>query len=212
MKKKLTRAFALIGAIVVPTLFYDKAVEKLHEKAEDFEQGVSRVAGQFHEVSQFIKLSYEFKTQEVEEAVEKFTPEQLEELKAIMAAEVYLRDYDGMVCTYQIKSGDTLFKISQKFKVPLETIRAPNPEIHNADLIHTDNMLVIPVPHDFVHPDLKVMTSFERAKPLLDFIGKLESGGRYNRVFGHKDIDFSRKPVAQVLAWQDQYVRNGSAS
>lgn len=209
---KLTRAFALIGAAVIPTFFYEKAASALNEKADRLEDAVVRMAVDFHAVSDPYLVSYQMKSAEMQEAANEMTPEQLADLKALMEAEIFLRDHDGMVCTYMIRAGDTLSKISQKFGVDLGTLRAPNPRNHNSDLIHTGDILVIPVSHDFVHPDLKPMTALERARPLLDFIGHLESRGQYDLVFGGKKIDFSDKTVAQVLNWQDNVVKKGSPS
>ncbi|HRC26371.1 MAG TPA: peptidoglycan DD-metalloendopeptidase family protein [Alphaproteobacteria bacterium] len=53
--------------------------------------------------------------------------------------------------------------------------------------------------------------------PILELIGKHESGGDYNNVYGRKKYgvnqDFTSMTVDQVLAWQQNYTRNvGSAS
>jgi muramidase (phage lysozyme) len=51
--------------------------------------------------------------------------------------------------------------------------------------------------------------------PLLNTIAKGESNGNYNAYFGNaanKAISFTKMPVGEVLQWQDDYVRQGSAS
>lgn len=50
---------------------------------------------------------------------------------------------------------------------------------------------------------------------LLDTIAKGESKGNYNAYFGHThnaDIRFTQMTVGEVLAWQSDYVKNGSPS
>lgn len=49
---------------------------------------------------------------------------------------------------------------------------------------------------------------------LLELIGKHESGGDYNRVYGPgiKRMPLTDMTINQVLAWQRQYTNNGSAS
>lgn len=52
-------------------------------------------------------------------------------------------------------------------------------------------------------------------RPLLDTIAKGESNGNYNAYFGHPDnteLRFTRMTVAEVMAWQQEYVRQGSPS
>lgn len=51
--------------------------------------------------------------------------------------------------------------------------------------------------------------------PLLTTIAKGESNGNYNAYFGHgenQSIHFTDMTIDQVLAWQDDYVKQGSAS
>ncbi|MDB5181336.1 MAG: hypothetical protein JWP13_99 [Candidatus Saccharibacteria bacterium] len=51
--------------------------------------------------------------------------------------------------------------------------------------------------------------------PLLDTIAKGESHGNYNAYFGNAgntSIRFTEMTVSQVLIWQEEYVRQGSAS
>jgi muramidase (phage lysozyme) len=51
--------------------------------------------------------------------------------------------------------------------------------------------------------------------PLLNTIAKGESRGNYNAYFGHADntsLEFTDMTIAQVLAWQAQYVQQGSPS
>lgn len=50
---------------------------------------------------------------------------------------------------------------------------------------------------------------------LLNLIARGESGGNYNAYFGHagnRKIVFADMTVGEVLAWQDEFVRRGSAS
>ncbi len=51
--------------------------------------------------------------------------------------------------------------------------------------------------------------------PLLSTIAKGESKGNYNAYFGNAtntEINFTSMTVAEVMRWQEDYVRNGSAS
>jgi muramidase (phage lysozyme) len=53
------------------------------------------------------------------------------------------------------------------------------------------------------------------ARSLLGLIGQHESGQNYNAVYGHSKgngVDFTNMTVNEVLAWQRQYVNDGSAS
>ena len=55
----------------------------------------------------------------------------------------------------------------------------------------------------------------EERKPLLDLIGKVEASGNYNAYYGdarNTDVNLTDMTVSGVLAWQDQFVRNGSRS
>lgn len=49
----------------------------------------------------------------------------------------------------------------------------------------------------------------------LDMIGHFESNGNYNAYYGNagnEEVDFSQMTIDEVLAWQDQYVADGSPS
>jgi conjugal transfer mating pair stabilization protein TraG len=51
--------------------------------------------------------------------------------------------------------------------------------------------------------------------PLLQLIAHAESSGNYNAYFGHGNntsIDFTSMSIAQVMAWQADYVKQGSPS
>lgn len=55
----------------------------------------------------------------------------------------------------------------------------------------------------------------ESYKPLLHVIAKAESNGNYNAYFGNasnRKIDFTAMPIAEVMSWQQQYVKQGSPS
>lgn len=52
-------------------------------------------------------------------------------------------------------------------------------------------------------------------KPLLATIAKGESGGNYNAYFGNSantDIVFTSMTIADVMQWQDEFVKKGNAS
>ena len=52
-------------------------------------------------------------------------------------------------------------------------------------------------------------------RSLLDTVGQGESSGNYNAYYGHsnnQDPRFTDMTIAQVLQWQDEYVRQGSPS
>ncbi len=52
-------------------------------------------------------------------------------------------------------------------------------------------------------------------QPLLDTIAKGESGGNYNAYFGRtasSEVPFTRMTVAEVMQWQQEYIRQGNAS
>lgn len=52
-------------------------------------------------------------------------------------------------------------------------------------------------------------------RPLLDLIARVESNGNYNAYFGNagnRSVDFTSMTVDEVLAWQKEYVAQGSAS
>jgi conjugal transfer mating pair stabilization protein TraG len=52
-------------------------------------------------------------------------------------------------------------------------------------------------------------------QPLLDTIAKGESDGNYNAYFGHTantEVPFTRMTVTEVMQWQEEYIRQGSAS
>lgn len=54
---------------------------------------------------------------------------------------------NGELCyLYTVKSGDTLFAISQRFGVTLADLRALNPAIQNTNIIHVGQTLKIPPP------------------------------------------------------------------
>jgi muramidase (phage lysozyme) len=53
------------------------------------------------------------------------------------------------------------------------------------------------------------------SKPLLDIIAKGESSDNYNAYYGNprnNSVDFTEMSVAEVIAWQKQYVEKGSPS
>jgi muramidase (phage lysozyme) len=55
----------------------------------------------------------------------------------------------------------------------------------------------------------------EAYTPLLEVVAKVESNGNYNAYFGNSAntaIRFTEMTIAEVLAWQQEYVRQGSYS
>lgn len=66
-------------------------------------------------------------------------------------------------------------------------------------------------------PKLQNQTVVNQAAyaPLLETIAKGESSGNYNAYYGHADnqtLRFTTMTIAQVMQWQDDYVRQGSPS
>lgn len=55
----------------------------------------------------------------------------------------------GDIATYTVKPGDTLYKIVQKYNVPVEAVLRHNRDITASDLIYPGQMLQIPGPHLF---------------------------------------------------------------
>ena len=51
-----------------------------------------------------------------------------------------------------------------------------------------------------------------RKKQLLDFIGKYESGGSYNKLVGGKEIDLQNMTISQVLEYQKNMISSGHES
>ena len=57
------------------------------------------------------------------------------------------RQPDGMIATYTVKAGDTLFKIAQNYNVTVEALMNANRGISDPDLIYPGRQLQIPGPH-----------------------------------------------------------------
>lgn len=57
------------------------------------------------------------------------------------------RQENGDIATYTVKQGDTIYKIAQKYNVPVEALLNANREIISADLIYPSQKLQIPGPH-----------------------------------------------------------------
>jgi muramidase (phage lysozyme) len=65
--------------------------------------------------------------------------------------------------------------------------------------------------HYFTQPKIPP----EAYTPLLEVVAKVESNGNYNAYFGNSSnttTRFTDMSIAEVLAWQDEYVRQGSYS
>lgn len=57
------------------------------------------------------------------------------------------RQANGDMATYTVRQGDTLYKIAQKYNVPVEALLNANHEIISTDLIYPGQRLRIPGPH-----------------------------------------------------------------
>jgi LysM repeat protein len=57
------------------------------------------------------------------------------------------RQENGDIATYTVKQGDTIYKIAQKYNVPVEALLNANRDIISADLIYPNQKLQIPGPH-----------------------------------------------------------------
>lgn len=57
------------------------------------------------------------------------------------------RQTGGNIATYTVKQGDTLYKIAQKYNMPVEAVINANHDIISADLIYPNQKLQIPGPH-----------------------------------------------------------------
>lgn len=57
------------------------------------------------------------------------------------------RQANGDIATYTVRQGDTIYKIAQKYNVPVEALLNANRDIISADLIYPNQKLQIPGPH-----------------------------------------------------------------
>lgn len=57
------------------------------------------------------------------------------------------RQENGDIATYTVKQGDTVYKIAQKYNVPVEALLNANRDLISADLIYPNQRLQIPGPH-----------------------------------------------------------------
>lgn len=57
------------------------------------------------------------------------------------------RQGNGDIATYTVRQGDTIYKIAQKYNVPVEALLNANRDIISADLIYPNQRLQIPGPH-----------------------------------------------------------------
>lgn len=83
---------------------------------------------------------------------------------------------------YNVKAGDSLFKISRKFGVTIEEILAANPQITNPDLIFIGQVICIPSPMPEPIPDcdlrvltLSFLTETGQILPVVDGFVQLEA-------------------------------------
>jgi LysM repeat protein len=69
---------------------------------------------------------------------------------------------------YTIKKGDTLTKVSKRFKVPVSRVLCANKQLDNPDLIHPSERLKIPHKKDKLKcAKIKTLLPISRAKPPL---------------------------------------------
>ncbi|MCD5324825.1 MULTISPECIES: SafA/ExsA family spore coat assembly protein [Pontibacillus] len=90
--------------------------------------------------------------------------------------------------TYTVKSGDTLWKISQRYKIGLSEIISANPQFSNPDLIYPGDRVTIPLKGDIKSVEQEVirLTNKERAKQGLP---ALKSDWQLSRVARYKSRD-----------------------
>ncbi|MFC0523342.1 SafA/ExsA family spore coat assembly protein [Pontibacillus salicampi] len=90
--------------------------------------------------------------------------------------------------TYTVKRGDTLWKISRKYKIGLSEIINANPQFHNPDLIYPGDRVTIPLKQNIKSIEQEVirLTNEERAKYGLP---SLKADWQLSRVARYKSRD-----------------------
>ncbi|SDP22371.1 spore coat assembly protein SafA/uncharacterized protein, YkwD family [Halobacillus aidingensis] len=94
--------------------------------------------------------------------------------------------------TYTVKSGDTLWKISKKYKIGLSEIINANPQFNNPDLIYPGDRVTIPLKGDIKSVESQVidLTNQERAK---NGLPALKANWQLSRVARYKSRDMANK-------------------
>ena len=94
--------------------------------------------------------------------------------------------------TYTVKSGDTLWKISKKYKIGLSEIINANPQFYNPDLIYPGDRVTIPLKGDIKSVESQVidLTNQERAK---NGLPALKANWQLSRVARYKSRDMANK-------------------
>ncbi|GEN55231.1 hypothetical protein HFA01_34930 [Halobacillus faecis] len=94
--------------------------------------------------------------------------------------------------TYTVKSGDTLWKISKKYKIGLSEIINANPQFNNPDLIYPGDRVTIPLKADIKSVESQVidLTNQERAK---NGLPALKANWQLSRVARYKSRDMANK-------------------
>lgn len=94
--------------------------------------------------------------------------------------------------TYTVKSGDTLWKISKKYKIGLSEIINANRQFNNPDLIYPGDTVTIPLKSDIKTVEREVidLTNQERAK---NGLPALKANWQLSRVARYKSRDMANK-------------------
>jgi len=94
--------------------------------------------------------------------------------------------------TYTVKSGDTMWKIAQKYQVGISEIIAKNPQIKNPSMIYPGQKLKIPNLSSITTLENEVirLTNIERTKRGL---GALKANWQLSRVARYKSQDMINK-------------------
>ncbi|WP_242057499.1 SafA/ExsA family spore coat assembly protein [Halobacillus yeomjeoni] len=94
--------------------------------------------------------------------------------------------------TYTVRSGDTLWKISQRYQIGLSEIINANPQIQNPDLIYPGDRVTIPLKTNIKSIEQQVinLTNQERAK---NGLPALKANWQLSRVARYKSVDMRDK-------------------
>ncbi|WP_241655943.1 SafA/ExsA family spore coat assembly protein [Halobacillus litoralis] len=93
---------------------------------------------------------------------------------------------------YTVKSGDTLWKISKKYKIGLAEIINANPQFNNPDLIYPGDRVTIPMKPSIKSVERQVidLTNQERAN---NGLSALKANWQLSRVARYKSRDMANK-------------------